>query len=109
MRVYIYDNEVLLRFCDRPYSEPFNSSDLDSYVVGDQYTPIWKIPSLAKYYVDLNMNMKASLNAYVKLNLGRDPAQIWSDIEESIKTVYYNNEANMLEMASAYPNIRFDN
>lgn len=42
LRVYILDSDVLLRFCAHPYL-PFNSSDLDSYVVGDDYTPIWEV------------------------------------------------------------------
>ena len=42
LRVYILDSDVLLRFCAKPY-HPFNSSDLDSYVVGDHYTPVWQV------------------------------------------------------------------
>ncbi|KAL3228025.1 hypothetical protein MRX96_003956 [Rhipicephalus microplus] len=51
LRVYVYRGDVLLRFCARPYDAlHFNASDLDSYVVGDDYTPIWDMPSLARYY-----------------------------------------------------------
>lgn len=42
LRLYIMGSEALLRFCAKPYL-PFNSSDLDSYVVGDDYTPIWEV------------------------------------------------------------------
>lgn len=109
LRVYIYDNEALLRFCARPYTSSagsFNASDIDSYVVGDQYTPIWQIPSLARYYTDLNMNMKASLNAYIRLELDRDPQPIWTAIEESIKTIFYVKEEEMLRLANVYQNMR---
>ena len=41
LRVYQLD-EVLIRFCPKDYY-PFNSTDLDSYVVGDDYTPIWEV------------------------------------------------------------------
>lgn len=42
LRVYILDSDALLRFCAKPY-HPFNSTDLDSYVVGDHYTPVWQV------------------------------------------------------------------
>lgn len=41
LRVYVLD-EVLLRFCAHDYY-PFNATDLDSYVVGDDYTPVWEV------------------------------------------------------------------
>lgn len=42
LRVYLYDSEALLRFCAQDYL-PFNASHLDSYVVGDNYAPIWEV------------------------------------------------------------------
>ncbi|UXI23356.1 serine/threonine protein phosphatase [Sarcoptes scabiei] len=106
LRLYLYSNEVLLRFCARQYPFPFNESDVDSYVVGDQYTPIWNIPSLAKYYVGLNMNMKASLNAYIKFQLNLDPQSMWNAMEESIKTIYYLKEEKLLNSAKSFEDTR---
>ena len=34
--------EHVNRFCSKDY-EPFNANDVDSYVVGDDYTPTWKV------------------------------------------------------------------
>ena len=42
LRVYIYDSDALLRFCAKPYY-PFNATDLDTYVIGDDYTPVWEV------------------------------------------------------------------
>ena len=42
LRVYILGSEALLRFCAKEYL-PFNASDVDSYVVGDDYTPVWEV------------------------------------------------------------------
>jgi tubulin monoglycylase TTLL15 len=42
LRVYIYEGDILLRFCPEPY-QPFDSKILDKYVVGDDYTPIWEV------------------------------------------------------------------
>ncbi|KAH9413452.1 Ttll-15p [Dermatophagoides pteronyssinus] len=119
LRLYIHDNEALLRFCAHPYTTlstttsdnndklpQFNSSDIDSYVVGDNYTPIWDIQSLSKYYTDLNMNMKSSLNSYIRLKLEKDPQSIWLAMEESIKTIFYLKEEEILRLASVYTNMR---
>ncbi|KAK6028557.1 Tubulin-tyrosine ligase family protein [Ostertagia ostertagi] len=42
LRVYVYEGDSLLRFCAEDYL-PFDSSRLDKYVVGDDYTPIWEV------------------------------------------------------------------
>lgn len=42
LRVYIYEGDVLLRFCAQPY-QPFNASNVDQYVIGDEYTPLWEV------------------------------------------------------------------
>lgn len=42
LRLYAFDSDALLRFCAKDYL-PFNSSDVNSYVVGDDYTPIWEV------------------------------------------------------------------
>lgn len=42
IRVYIYDGDVLLRFCSQSY-HPFNANDVNKYVIGDDYTPVWEV------------------------------------------------------------------
>lgn len=42
LRVYIYEGDVLLRFCPKDY-KPFDADDVDKYVVGDDYTPLWEV------------------------------------------------------------------
>lgn len=42
LRVYIYEGDILLRFCSQPY-RPFDAKNVDKYVVGDDYTPIWEV------------------------------------------------------------------
>lgn len=63
------------------------------------------MPSLKKYFNDLNLNMKETLNAYVR-SLGKDPKLIWKQIEESIKTVYISKEEQMLRISSNFPSTR---
>ncbi len=53
LRLYIYDSDALLRFCGKPYY-PFNTTDLDTYVVGDDYTPTWEVLNqLLNIYIEL--------------------------------------------------------
>lgn len=98
LRVYFLANEALLRFCAKPYL-PFNSSDLDSYVVGDDYTPIWDIPSLKPYFKDTNLNMKESLNAYLR-DIGKDPEIMWKKIEGVISDVYVAKASQISKLTS---------
>lgn len=45
LRIYVYKADVLFRFCPVKYY-PFDPKNLDKYVVGDDYLPIWNVPSL---------------------------------------------------------------
>lgn len=105
LRVYIYESESLLRFCAKPYLDSqtshFNSSDLESYVVGDDYTPIWLMPSLLRYYIGTNLSMKQTLNSYLK-RLNKDGQQIWGQIEDTIKSVYKSKEHHLARMTRMY-------
>ncbi|XP_067138678.1 probable tubulin polyglutamylase ttll-15 isoform X2 [Centruroides vittatus] len=104
LRVYVYSGDVLLRFCSKDYY-PFSAANLDSYVVGDDYTPIWKIPSLHKYYVNLGHSMKESLNAHIR-SQGKDSEKIWSQIYEAIRTVYYEKENDLIHSGAKYQSLR---
>ena len=103
LRLYIYDKDALLRFCENDYY-PFNSSNIHSYVVDDHYTPIWDIEDLKRYYVDANMNMKEALNAYLR-HKDLDPDKMWGQIEQSIKSVYIAKEQQMDRLTNM---LRFD-
>ena len=102
LRVYYYENDVLLRFCYSAY-EPFNSTNLDSYVVGDKYTPAWEIPSLAKYFIGQNMNFKQAFNNYIRFDMKKDPEAMWAKIEESIRTIYFMKEQQIAQFTTSYP------
>ena len=42
LRVYMVDDEMLVRFCSKDYY-PVDYNDVDKYVVGDDYTPMWEV------------------------------------------------------------------
>lgn len=151
LRLYIYEKDALLRFCENDYY-PFNASNIHSYVflllfqrilvqpfvvghflllshrfgcflhqidglflltfasatyryvVDDHYTPIWEIEDLKRYYVDANMNMKEAINAYMRYK-DLDPDKMWTQIEQSIKSVYIAKEQQMDRLSNM---LRFD-
>ncbi|VDN05258.1 unnamed protein product [Thelazia callipaeda] len=94
LRVYIFEGDVLLRFCPKDY-EPFDKDDVDKYVIGDNYTPVWKIKSLKKYYLEQHMTFQETLNAYIE-KAGKDPRLIWNRIKETIALVFESQQSQML-------------
>ncbi|XP_074656922.1 putative tubulin polyglutamylase ttll-15 [Tubulanus polymorphus] len=104
LRVYTMDAEVLLRFCPKDY-HPFDASDIDKYVVGDDYTPTWQIPSLKHYYADLNFTHRESLNTYIR-KLGKNDTQVWLDIKDTIRNVYLEKEPYLISSAAKYKSSR---
>lgn len=65
LRVYIYQGDVLFRYCPERY-HPFDPRNLNKYVVGDDYLPTWDVPSLRKYFKTFGFSMKDSFDAYVR-------------------------------------------
>lgn len=53
------------RFCPDKY-HPFDPKNKNKYVVGDNYLPMWQVPSLKKYFVDGNFSMKESFNTFIR-------------------------------------------
>lgn len=74
LRVYVYTGDVLFRFCPIKYY-PFDPEVLDKYIVGDDYLPIWNVPSLKKFYTELGYSMKDSFDAYVR-EQRKNPAEV---------------------------------
>ncbi|GBM35318.1 hypothetical protein AVEN_195825-1 [Araneus ventricosus] len=69
LRVYVYSGDILLRFCKQNYF-PFNVHLPESYIVGDDYLPVWEVPDLKFYYSELNYTAKESLNEYLQSKVG---------------------------------------
>lgn len=89
---------MLFRFCPLKY-HPFDAKNLDKYVVGDDYLPVWKVPSLEYYYNELGFGMKGSLNAYLK-SKGKDPSKIWNQIEDSLRITILAKEQQILNVVN---------
>lgn len=113
LRVYVYKGDVLFRFCPVKYY-PFDPEVLDKYVVGDDYLPIWNVPSLREYYTKFGFSMKDSFDAYVR-EQGKDPAEMWEQAYEAIKEVTLIKEAHIRKVSKRFGNgrnffelVRFD-
>lgn len=95
LRIYVYKADVLFRFCPKKYY-PFDPEDVDKYVVGDDYLPIWNVPSLRYYYKELGLSMKDSFDAYV-LSKGKDPYKMWNEVYDSIREITLQKEKSIRE------------
>ncbi|XP_050438354.1 probable tubulin polyglutamylase ttll-15 isoform X2 [Adelges cooleyi] len=100
LRVYMYNGDILFRFCPEKY-EPFDANNIDKYVIGDDYLPTWKVPSLKKYYVDQGASMKVSVESHLK-TLGKDATKIWDQLEDAIRVVCLEKESKIKNLMSNY-------
>lgn len=101
LRVYIFNGEALLRFCPKDYY-PFSPRDPDKYVIGDDYVPVWEMPSLKKYYTEGGFTRKQTLNAYIIEHLSKDPKIIWQKIDRIIQDVFIGSKRKFLEASKEH-------
>lgn len=103
IRVYIYD-EVLIRFCKKNYhdiSGNFNSTDIDTFVIGDDYTPIWEMKSLRVPYTAFRLGMKRALDWYLGMK-SQNSSKLWSAIEETIMETYKSKESLISKFSTQF-------
>lgn len=101
LRVYVYEGDSLFRFCPKDY-HPFDPSDRDKYVIGDDYTPLWEIKSLAPYYKDMQFTFRNSFNAYLQ-SKGMDWEKVWDGVRETIRQTLLAKEAEFGPLHDKYP------
>ncbi|XP_015751228.1 PREDICTED: tubulin polyglutamylase TTLL6-like, partial [Acropora digitifera] len=85
LRVYVYDREVLIRFCEKAYY-PFDPEDERKYVVGDTYTQPWELPSMKSLWTNGKYSRKLLLSTYLKQQ-GKNIEKLWNDIYTAIAEV----------------------
>ncbi|CAH1792274.1 unnamed protein product [Owenia fusiformis] len=113
LRLYVHDSEWLLRFCPHDYY-PFDPTDTDKYVIGDDYTPTWQMQSLKQMHTELSYSHKDTLMNYLKMN-GRDGAKLQRMMYEGVLEVLLNKEEKLVESTNNYKSslnffemVRFD-
>ncbi|XP_059149383.1 probable tubulin polyglutamylase ttll-15 [Physella acuta] len=100
LRVYFIDGEALFRFCPEVYY-PFNSSNLDKYVIRNLYKPLWEMPSLSDLYVNHGYTFKNSFDQHL-VNVGKDPNLIWEKIKSAIRDVILMKEPEIIKAVEKY-------
>lgn len=106
LRVYIYKGDILFRYCPQKYY-PFDPKNVDKYIVGDDYLPVWDVPSLAPFYNGLGFGMKDSFDAYIR-SKNRDPSEIWLQVEEAIRSIILIKEKHIINAVSQFNSKSFD-
>ncbi|XP_015514906.1 probable tubulin polyglutamylase ttll-15 [Neodiprion lecontei] len=102
LRVYVYKGDILFRFCPVKYY-PFDPENIDKYVVGDDYLPIWDVPSLKNYYANLGFSMKDSFDSYVRAQ-GKDPQKVWDNVNDAIRDVILSKESLIKDVVKRFKN-----
>lgn len=102
LRVYIYNGDILFRYCAQKY-HPFDPENVDKYIVGDDYLPTWEIPSLAPLFNNLGHGMKSSFDTYLR-NKGQKPEKIWSQVNDAIREAILSKEALISDLMQRYKN-----
>lgn len=100
LRIYAYKGDVLFRFCPIEYY-PFDPKIIDKYVVGDDYLPIWNVPSLRNYYQNLGFSMKDSFDAYLRAK-GKDPEKMWDSAFDAIREIALKKEMKIREASKRF-------
>ncbi|XP_065217013.1 probable tubulin polyglutamylase ttll-15 [Planococcus citri] len=104
LRVYIYNGDILFRFCPDKYY-PFDPENRNKYVIGDDYLPIWEVQSLKKYFTEGGYSMKESFNAYLR-SRGRNPDKMWFKIEDAIRNIILLKESSISRLLEKYASKR---
>lgn len=95
LRVYINEGDFLVRFCPKDYY-PFDPTDRDKYVVHDDYYPMWKLPTLQKYYKDLDYSFREALLAHLR-SQGYDTDAFMEKLRECIRSVFLSKEQELVK------------
>ncbi|CAD5229769.1 unnamed protein product [Bursaphelenchus xylophilus] len=108
LRVYIYENEILLRFCSKSY-HPFDPVDLDKYVVGDDYTPFWEMPTFRSAYNHQKLSFKSAFAQYLQTK-NKSIDYVMKQIRETIQQVFEKLNHKMRAQLSDhnYPQVFFE-
>lgn len=108
LRVYYYSKSYNMRVCRLPY-DPTNFEETDSYVVGDNFTPIFDFPQAQKYF-NRSYLAKDAFHTYLKKN-GHDPKYVDDQIEDCIHEIVSSYEHKFIhhinELRSKYGKIHF--
>lgn len=106
LRIYYYTQNMLFRFCSKPYdiSDP---TDTDRYVVSDTKTPVWEFNGTKKYFEN-GYSTKDAFEGFLK-SIGADVDEIWKKIEDCIRSTIMMKEKDFIHwVREKFYKIRLD-
>lgn len=99
--VYVLETEWLIRYCPEDY-EPFDPSNPRKYVVEDDYTPTWEMPSLKNGYMNSKVSHKLSLLSYIRQK-GFNPDKVEEELNEAVAELTREKQNSIIQSVSRYP------
>lgn len=115
LRLYVYWGDMLIRLCPEKYY-PFDTTNVNQYVVGDNYKAVWDTESLKKYYNKGPHTFKDTFTQYL-VEQGKDADALYESIFDAIRMAYLSKEsviANAVahwskpELGNFFELVRFD-
>jgi tubulin monoglycylase TTLL15 len=100
LRIYKFDDEVLLRFCPQHY-KPFDPKNIDKYVVYDNHLSYTDIKSLNKTCEMFGSSAKTSFEILLKKH-GWNTDKMWKKIDDAIVKLLTKNEAKFMIRTEQY-------
>jgi len=95
LRIYRFDEEVLLRFCPKKY-HPFNKNVTKKYVVADDHLPTYKMKVFNEKFKNYKSSFKILFEDYISRQ-GQSVDMLWKQIDDAIVTIILNSSENIKE------------
>lgn len=90
LRIYRYNQEVLLRFCPEPYY-PFDAANIEKYVVYDTHKHFFEMPSLNFHFDKFGFSFKLAFEDHLRRR-GHDVELLQQQIDDAIVKLVLKNE-----------------
>lgn len=98
LRLYIYDGQMVLRFCLEKY-HPFDAKNINKYVIHDGFQYGYTLPFVGKHINVTKFSLRSAFEA-VMLNKGYNVQKVFKQMEEIIVDVYSQQEMKLLQKVS---------
>ena len=90
LRVYRYEDEMLMRFCPEPYY-PFNDSNVDQYVIYENHKHYSELPSFKQYDARFGYSLKHIYEDFLQ-EKGYNVEEFWDQVDGIISTVVVRHD-----------------
>jgi hypothetical protein len=90
LRIYRYDHETFIRFCPQKY-HPFDAQNRQKYVVDDEHTCSYDMPSFKILYDDYEYSSKNIFNHLIRKR-GFNVQDFWLQIDDAITDIISQHE-----------------